>query len=249
MKLLLKECRQYHCLEEKKHTHNARKPTVTQPYIQMGLCRVWPMTVLRTVGEIQLSAQRLDFESKHTEPLCGSWKSWTLLKYKWLIFTEWAVTSSVLRVFVWFMKKMPWWNILEGFTLTSDKLVSSFQCPVWFMVLASTCVPHIAHKWVIQVFVFILWIWMLQCLKSFLCETVMYQGEVCTLWANKLWERSSLSWHKRVQDESKAGWREQDSANLLKGSYFMTIHHPMSKVPYPFKASASELVLSTNRYR
>lgn len=50
------------------------------------------MTVLRTVGEIELSAQRLDLEGKHSELLCDSGKSRTLDKYKRLIFTERAVT-------------------------------------------------------------------------------------------------------------------------------------------------------------
>lgn len=32
------------------------------------------------------------------------------------------------------------------------------------------CVPHITHKWAIEVFVFRLYIWQLWCLKSFLCK-------------------------------------------------------------------------------
>lgn len=91
-------------LSEKKRgrhlSHCTKANTVTQPYIQMGLYRVRPMTVLRTIGEIELSAQRLDLEGKHTELLCDSEKSRTLVKYKRLIFTERALTPSVLRVFV-----------------------------------------------------------------------------------------------------------------------------------------------------
>lgn len=48
----------------------------------MGLCRARPVTELRTVGEIELSAQRLDLEGKHSELLCDSEKSWPLVKYK-----------------------------------------------------------------------------------------------------------------------------------------------------------------------
>lgn len=63
-------------------SHWGKANTITQPYIQMGLCRVRPVTVLRTVGEIELSAQRLDLEGKHSEPLCDSGKSRTLVKHK-----------------------------------------------------------------------------------------------------------------------------------------------------------------------
>lgn len=41
------------------------------------------MTELRTVGEIELSAQRLDLEGKHSELLCASGKSRPLVEYKW----------------------------------------------------------------------------------------------------------------------------------------------------------------------
>lgn len=58
------------------------------------------MTELRTVGEIEISAQRLDLEGKHSELLCDSGKSRLLVKYKRLIFTEQALTPCVLRVFV-----------------------------------------------------------------------------------------------------------------------------------------------------
>lgn len=65
-----------HCLRERGEirlawhlSHRAKANTVTQPYIQMGLCRVRPVTELRTVGEIELSAQRLDLEGKHSELL------------------------------------------------------------------------------------------------------------------------------------------------------------------------------------
>lgn len=88
-------------------SHQVKANTVTQPYIQMGLHRVRPVTELRTVGEIELSAQRLDLEGKHSELLCVSGKSRPLVKYKRLVFTERAMTLCVLRVFVWFMKKMP----------------------------------------------------------------------------------------------------------------------------------------------
>lgn len=70
----------------------AEVKAVTQPYIQMGLCRVRPVTVLGTVGEIEISAQRLDLEGKHSVLLCDYGKSRTLVRYKWLIFTERAVT-------------------------------------------------------------------------------------------------------------------------------------------------------------
>lgn len=142
-KLMLLECMSGHCLWEKGEirlawhlSHHAKANTVTQPYIQMGLYRVRPVTELKTVGEIELSAQRLDLEGKHSELLYDSGKSRPLVKYKRLIFTERALTPYVLRVFVWFMKRMPYWNILARFTLTSDRLVSSFQCPVWFTGLA-----------------------------------------------------------------------------------------------------------------
>lgn len=145
-KLMPKECMWCHCLKERGEvrlvwhlSHHSKANTVTQPYIQMGLCRVRPVTELRTVGEIELSAQRLDLEGKHSELLCDSGKSRPLVKYKRLVFTERAMTPCVLRVFVWLMKKMPQWNILAGFTLTSDRLVPSFQCPVWYTGLAQTC--------------------------------------------------------------------------------------------------------------
>lgn len=43
-------------------------------------------------------AQRLDLEGKHKELLCDSGKSRTLVKHKRLIFTEGAMTQSVLWV-------------------------------------------------------------------------------------------------------------------------------------------------------
>lgn len=102
--LMPKECMRCHCLKEirlARHlSHHSKANTVTQPYIQMGLCRVRPVTELRTVGEIELSAQRLDLEGKHSELLCDSGKSRPLVKYKRLIFTERALTPCVLRVFV-----------------------------------------------------------------------------------------------------------------------------------------------------
>lgn len=103
-----------HCLREKREirlawhlSHHVKANTVIQPYIQMGLYRVRPVTELKTVGEIELSAQRLDLEGKHSELLYDSGKSRPLVKYKRLVFTERALTPYVLRVFVWFMKRMP----------------------------------------------------------------------------------------------------------------------------------------------
>lgn len=94
-------CMSVHCLREKGEirlswhlSHHAKANTVTQPYIQMGLCRVRPVTELKTVGEIELSAQRLDLEGKHPELLYDSGKSRPLVKYKRLIFTERALTPA-----------------------------------------------------------------------------------------------------------------------------------------------------------
>lgn len=88
-------------------SHHAKANSVTQPYTQMGRRRARPVTELRTVGEIELSAQRLDLEGKHSELLYDCGKSRPLVKYKRLIFTEWALTRHVPRAFVWFMKKNP----------------------------------------------------------------------------------------------------------------------------------------------
>lgn len=60
----------------------------TQPHIQMGPCRVRPVRALRTVGEIEISAQRLDLEGKHSALLCPSGKSRTLVSYKWLTYLQ-----------------------------------------------------------------------------------------------------------------------------------------------------------------
>ena len=80
-------------------SHRAKANNITQPYIQKGLCRVRPVTELRIVGKIELTAQRLDLEGKHSELLCDSGKSRPLDKYKRLIFRERALTPYVLRVF------------------------------------------------------------------------------------------------------------------------------------------------------
>lgn len=151
-KLIPAECMRCHCLWVKGEiwlswhvSHHVKVNTVTQPSNQMGLHvgRVRPVTELKTVGEIELSAQRLDLEGKHSKLLYDSGKSRTLVKYKCLIFTERALTPCVLRVFVWFMRRMPQWNILTRFTLTPERLVSSFQCPLWFIGLAWTCAVYV----------------------------------------------------------------------------------------------------------
>lgn len=64
------------------------KTVVTQPHVQMGPCRARPVTPLRTVGEIEISAQRLDLEGKHSGLLCHSGKSRTLVSYKWLTYLQ-----------------------------------------------------------------------------------------------------------------------------------------------------------------
>lgn len=60
----------------------------TQPHVQMGPYRARPLTTLRTVGEIEISAQRLDLEGKHSVLLCHSGKSRTLVSYKWLTYLQ-----------------------------------------------------------------------------------------------------------------------------------------------------------------
>lgn len=133
--------------------------TVTQPYIQMGLCWVRPVTVLGTVGEIEISAQRLDLEGKHSVLLCDYGKSRTLVRYKWLIFTERAVTpvcpNSLCVIYEEHaMVKYPW----QGLQRLRTGLSHHFNVPCDSWVLHRHVRPckHILYawyKWANQVFV------------------------------------------------------------------------------------------------
>lgn len=81
-----------HCLGEGEadtyHTGPATAKTASQSRVQMGPCRARPVTALRTVGKIEISAQRLDLEGKHRRLLCHSGKSRTLVSHKWLTYLQ-----------------------------------------------------------------------------------------------------------------------------------------------------------------
>lgn len=197
--------------------------TVTQPYIQTGLCRVRPVTVLGTVGEIEISAQRLDLEGKRSVLLCDYGKSRTLVRYKWLIFTERAVTpvcpNSLCVIYeVHAMVKYPW----QGLQRLRTGLSHHFNVPCDSQVLhrhARPCKHALCawYKWANQVFVFL-----------HLTFTVVWShfSRRCTLCHQTNLEKEAYFDEKKknpargMQREEQGRWREQDCANLLKGSYF-----------------------------
>lgn len=72
---------------------------LSRPTSRWVCAGVRPVTALRACWwDRAFSAQRLDLEGKHADLLCDSGKSRTLVKHKRLIFTERAVTQSVLCV-------------------------------------------------------------------------------------------------------------------------------------------------------
>lgn len=125
--------------------------------------------------------------------------------------------------------------------LTSDRFVSSFECPGLFtgLCIDMWCLINmwcLAHKWAIEALVFTLYIWQLCCLKSFLCKaSVMSQGEV----AKQSWRKKPTFKKERrvrwVWGWVEGRWRGQHSANILKGSYFhgSLIRSSITRCPRP----------------
>lgn len=168
------------------------------------------------------SAQRLDLEGKHTELLCDSGKSRTLVKYKRLIFTERAMTQSVLCVIygvnaiVKYPGKFPCWlqtRLSHHSRVLSDSQVFASTCGAF-------CVAHYtkANGWSICVHTVHLTVAVF--------EVTSLQG-ISDVWrrGRQTNKRSSLARKKGERDECEARWslgrwRGQHSANVLKGSYF-----------------------------
>lgn len=204
-------------------SRRAEAKTVTQPYIQMGLCRVRPVTVLGTVGEIEISAQRLDLEGKHSVLLCDYGKSRTLVRYKWLIFTERAVTpvcpNSLCVIYEEHaMVKYP----RQGLQRLRTGLSHHFNVPCDSQVLHRHARPckhtlYAWYKWANQVFVFLH--------LTFTVVWSHFSRRAGLHFVTKQTLRRKLTLMKKktargMQREEQGRRREQDRANLLKGSYF-----------------------------
>lgn len=194
------------------------------------------------------SAQRLDLEGKHTELLCDSGKSRTLVKHKWLIFTERAMTQSFFCVIygvnaiVKYPGRFSCW--LQTVLSHHSRVLSDSQ--VFASTCGAFCVAHYtkASEWSICVHTVHLTVAVF--------EVTSLQGisDVSRRGRQTNFQKES---HLQERKESKMGARlgggkmkRATFCKCIKRIIFSRqprtiIHHPMSKDPYPFKNVDSEL--------
>lgn len=209
--------------------------------------RVRPVTALRTVGKIELSAQRLDLEDKQSELLCDSEKSWPFVKYKQLIFTEHALTPVCPESLC---------VIYEENAIVKSSGRDCIDSRQTCLIISLSCMIHRSSKYTCSVGVQSL----AQTSGSNICNNppASYRDwSFCFVetWCHKLTfaltQQTNLGkeahfYEKRLggmQREVEGRGKEKDIANLLKGSYFheSLVWPFITRCPYPFKAVDSEL--------